>query len=426
MHFGGVHLFIALGFVAISFLLTYAYLVLLYLFLIGLRRGYYWFRYSVLQDIYRLGNGPHPDKVLKKPVLPFKNVSFFKKSALLLAALTLFLYGYQRINWMGPESQHHQAKEYWIAGQVTHAPRVLFERLTLHPDNVLLRPYIWLQQNIYNRGVEYLPSDDGEQAVWYNHWFIYPYARRSKRPYGVLTKEPSPEMVVMLDHCWETMERISTLPIADPQMEHKALLDWPVMFSYYLLYQGYYTGPIWLAANRRLTDPRLRDREYQVLAWLDSLSQRWIEERMTLEIWQDKPVVACFRQKNLLRLLQSLCLSLVYFGEFSCDHPLVERLYSEYHDAMSDDPIRSSFLSWKRINTRQAELAYQISIYGAQGASANYLLNNICGKEMPEELYLATRDRGMLSSFRTSKTVEHVYEEVLKPLIEGGEYELLH
>ncbi len=423
MHFGGIHFFVGLFFVMVSFLLTYAYMVLFYWLVITLRRGYYQFRYSIVQNDYQLGKGPDPENVLRKPVLPFVNISLFKKFALLLLAVTLMIYAYQRIDWMGSDSRHYQAKEYWVAGQVNHAPRALLERLHLHPDNPIVRLYTWLQQQIYQRGIRYLPENDGEQAVWFNHWFIHPFSRKSLEPYGVFHKEPSPEMVAMLDQCWKSMEAIATLPIADSKMEHKALLDWPVLFSYYVVYQGYYTGPLWGAADRRLIDPLLRKKEYQMLDWLDSLSQRWLDKQMSLEIWQDKPMVASFRQHTLLYLLQDLCLSLVYFGEFSCDHPLLERLYQEYQDAMSNDPVRSSFLSWKRINPRQAELAYQISIYRGHGSTGNYLLNHVCGKTMPQELYLATRNMGILSMFDPARDVEYVYKTVLTPLLEGGKHE---
>jgi hypothetical protein len=310
-----------------------------------------------------------------------------------------------------------------VAGQVVYAHRVLFDRINLHPENPIVHPYTLVQKAIFHCGEKYLPAADGERDVWFNAWFIYPFSRKTIQPYWVRTKKTSPKMVGILDGCWEAMNGIATKPIADPLMERKALLEWPFLFSYYLTWQGFYTGPLRLSSTRIFSSTLCRDRQEQMLVWIDSLSNRWLAKRLPHEIWKDYPYVASFRQEVLMHLLQNLTMSLAAFGEFSCDHPLMERMYEEYQAVMSADPIRNSYLNLQRVNKEQATAGYQSALYRAKGSAGNYLLQHVCGKEMPQELYRLVKKNGFLSSFYPAHDVEHVFKTSLKPLLERGENE---
>lgn len=246
MHLGGIHFFAGLFFVLACLLLTYIYVVLLYFLLVVLLRGIYRFRYMLARNKWMAGQGPSPDELLKPPAFGYKNILFLKRAAVLTLVFIGSLYIYQRMHWLGPDSRHYQAKEYWVAGQVIYAPRMLADRLNLHPENPIVQPYTLLQKAIFHCGEKYLPVDDGEREVWYNAWFIYPFSRKTIQPYWVRFRKPSPKMVGILDDCWNAMEGIATKPIADPLMEHKALLEWPFFYSYYLVWQGFYTGPMWI------------------------------------------------------------------------------------------------------------------------------------------------------------------------------------
>ena len=301
--------------------------------------------------------------------------------------------------------------------------RILFDRINLHPENPLVQPYTLLQKVIFHCGEKYLPEGDGEREVWYNAWFIYPYSRKTIQPYWVRFKKESPKMVGILDNCWKAMEGIATKPIADPLMERKSLLEWPFLYSYYLIWQGFYTGPLWMSSGRIFSNNELRQRQEKMLVWIDSLSDRWLEKRLTAEIWKNYPYVASFRQELLMHLLQNLTLTLAAFGEFTCEHPLVERMYEEYQAVMSADPIQNSFFNLRRVNRKQATAGYQNALYRAKGSAGNYLLHHVCGKEMPRELYTLVQKNGFLSQFYPDHRIEHVFRTSLKPLVTGGDDE---
>lgn len=156
-----------------------------------------------------------------------------------------------------------------------------------------------------------------------------------------------------------------------------------------------------------------------MLVWINSLSNRWLEKGIVPEIWEKYPYVASFRQGCLMHLLQNLNMSLAASGEFTCDHPLVERMYEEYQAIMSDDPIQNSFLNLRRVNKRQATVGYQNALYRANGSAGNYLLHHVCGKKMPEELYRLVKKNRFLSRFYPAHRVEHGFRTSLKPLLAG-------
>ncbi len=162
----------------------------------------------------------------------------------------------------------------------------------------------------------------------------------------------------------------------------------------------------------------LIQRDYKTLHWLDQLGSLWVKTAIFNEIKSKYPQIAADRQGTTLEILQDLALVIVSKGEFTCDHPLIERLYREYIDAMSDDTERNYFLLYSKKNSRQAKMMYQPSVYSAGGGAANYLLSYICGKDMPVEKYNIVKKRDPYScEFYDVDDVEFVFREELKPLL---------
>jgi hypothetical protein len=286
----------------------------------------------------------------------------------------------------------------------------------LHPENLILKPYTYLQRQIYTGGEKYLPEGDGEKYVWKSFWFYYPYSRKSILPYGVRDNKHSPKMETFLDKYWKAIEGLANLPIADDQMRRKYQLEYPFLVSYYLLYQGHYGGPQLMSGFRIRTNPLQRVRNIKMLKWVDALHLSWEMDGLLEEIRKDYPYVNSYRQYIVIGLLQKLTLPLAYLGEFSCENSYLLRLYEEYKMIMSDDPKKNAFLNLKKTNPKQASLAYKTKLYSAYGSSGNYMLNTICGKELPNEKYLLVGKGGDINHFYSTTRIEHVYDKELKPL----------
>lgn len=423
MPVGGLHVFAGLFFLVCCMAMTLAYVYGVYVVVVALKKGLFKIRFYKARLKWMAGDGPNPSEIMSPPLMEFRNKRFLIKALRIIVLLLVVVYARQRATWMGNENTHYKAKEYYVAGQVVFAHRRIME-FAFHPENILIRPYTALQNLIFKCGIRYLSEDDGERYVWENRWFLYLYTQKMLRPFGVGDDKYEPVMVALLDRCWKSMEGMATCEINDIQMRREYYLGFPTLASYYSLYQGHFTGKLMGAGKIRRKTEYMIQRTYKTLHWLDQLKASWEKTGLMQEIKTKHPFVAACRQGTILDLLQDLALVIVSQGQFSCDHPLIERLYREYQDAMSDDPDRNYFLLYSRKNSRQAKMLYQPSVYGGRGSAANYLLSHICGKEMPVEKYNIVKKKDPYScKFNKIEWVEEDFNEELKPLLKEKKHD---
>lgn len=422
MHVGGWHILMGLLFLVCCMGVTVFYVNVAYALGVAIRKGlyrfkYHWayFKYYLAQNNWIEGGGQHPDEFLKPPQLTYLNRKFFFRSIMLILVLFATVYGNQRITWMSDANKRYEAKEYWVSGQVVFAHRRLMEYV-FHPENVLARPYTFIQKKIYDRGIAILPENDGERHVWQNAWFLYLYTRKIHRPYFVKSVAYEPKMVALLDRCWETMQGMAEQPIADPAMSRKSLIEFPTLASYYTLFQGHYTGKYELSARVVRKTPHLVERHQVILNWLDELKMTWERTGFIRELKGSYPEVLAYWQGNILSLVQDLSLTIALNGEFYCDHPMIERLYREYEDAMSKDPNRSFFLLYSKKNLRQARIIYRSSVYEACGGASKYLLTYLCDIPMPTETYTVVKRYQAHCDFLSRTSTELLFKDELKGL----------
>lgn len=403
MNIGGWHVFSGLFFLVCCMALTMGYVYVVYVFVVAIKKV----RYKL--ELYKVEN-------MRPPSIGFWNKRFLSRSLRIVFLLLSFVYMLQRFQWLGDDNTHYKAKEYYVAGQVVFAHRKIME-LFVHPENILVRPYTALQKIIYTCGTRYLPSDDGERYVWKRTWFLYLYTRKMVRPYGVDDLSYEPDMVKLLDQFWEVMEGMSTHEIKDAEMKKEYALSFISLASYYELFQGHYTGKLIDSGKLWRKTPFLIARVQKMLQWLDQLGEYWNDSGLIKEIKSKHINVAVLRQGTTINILQDLALILVSKGGFSCDHPLIERLYNEYLAAMSDDPEKNYFLKYSKISRRKASVEFQSSVYSPAGGAANYLLSYICKKEIPVEKYKVVSRLDTYCEFYDVDDVEFVFKEELKPLL---------
>jgi hypothetical protein len=378
-------------------------------------------RYFILVLIGKYQNlmrGTNSYESQKKSEIRIFNPKLIISVFLVSTTLNISIWGYQRVSWLTENNVHYKAKEYWVAGQVIYAHRIILGS-TLNPENILLFPYTYLQKVVYNQGIKYLPKEEGELYVWNYSWFLYPYVKPHIRPIGVGDTEFDPKMVVLLDDCWSTMQGMMGNEIEDIEMNKRYLLSFPLLTMYYSAYQGHYTGKFLHSGRITRTSQFYSTRNIKMLGWLDTLYKRWEKSGYLEVIWQKYPFVTSSRQYLVLDLLQRIALWLPTEGTFSCEHPIMKRMELEYQIVMSGDPESNAILNLKRENKKQAILTYQQAVYTAAGTSGKYLLSDICKKPMPPELNLLTNGRGPLNYFIENSGVELVFRNELKPLLKG-------
>ncbi|VFQ45404.1 hypothetical protein [Desulfoluna butyratoxydans] len=417
MHFGGIHFFASLLLLAGCVGVTLGMLYLGYLTILLLRTVLYKARYSIAEKNWIQGAGPAPDEVVSPPSWSYRNPQLAKK---LMIGCTVFLsliYVYQRSQWMRDDNSYYEAKEYWVAGQVVNSHRMVIGQY-LHPENPLNYPYTLLLRAIYKMGVTYLPKNDGERYVWKNQWFLYHYTRKKDRPYFVTSYRYEPKMVALLDSCWSSLQGMASNEYQDKRMIRLYALGYPNLASYYSILQSHYTGKLFGGGTLRRKDPGLMGKLYELFVWLDNVESVWAENGYEDEVKGRYSWVPACRQEALMNILQNLTLSLVITGEFRCDHPLVERLYEEYLNSMSEDPERNPFLQYKDRNRKQAKLLYKSALYGSIGSSGHYLLRHICERDFPEEQYVVVSKQDHFCFFESKDDVEFVYRDELKNILE--------
>ncbi len=412
MHIGGFHFIYGLSFLFLTILLSTAYVYCAYILFVALESLLYRYRKTVAMNKYIAGRGPNPDESVKLPKNKFISRSFLIKALILISVLQSVVYIGQRIHWMGSESAHYEAKEYWAAGQVVFAHRKIAEKY-LHPENPITWPYTELQKSIYKRGTALLPEDDGEVSVWQNQWFLYPYTRKSRRPYGVGDLKDEPKMLPLLDACWETLEKIATMPYSDKKMKRQYLLSFPALASYYNTHDGHYKGKFFDSSTLVRKDQVLIRRITDLLKWSDDLESKWDEEKLRPVIYRKYPGVASTNLVTKLRIIQDLILSKSLNNTISCNDPLISRMYDIYDNAMTSKPDKNIFVLYKRKNKRQAKIQYESAFYGTRGCLGRYLMKSLCHISLPEEKYYVVKESDHMTYCSDSRT-KNIYKEELK------------
>lgn len=376
----------------------------------------------VIQRIVALFNGSSSET---------KNLPFFwfayrerrklvLRTVLMIALFFFSIYGQQRLTWMGEDNANYTAKEYFVAGQPLSGVRwVLCE--FINPENPVLVPLNSLQRMIYNRGVQYLPEQDGERGVWDDLWFYYPYIRRMHKPYGTNDFEPSYGMRHLLDQMYASLTIMSTQPFADKQMEQEqAYLHLPRIVLYILWNNGHYADKSF--GSRK---PLSQQREYvqqieNLYQWIVEIRQKWIAAGLYHDIKIDHPKLEVTRQMLAIHLCGDLIYADIFTGDFSCDHPLIPEYLSarrEFTDASAANYV------WGQLHRQQPQTAedlYSMTIDSYSVSFNKYILEQYCDYEvLGVERYYEKRDK-KFSEKQRIPTLKRIFHQEIELIEEGN------
>jgi hypothetical protein len=369
-----MHFLAGLFFLLLVMLLTFFYISATYFFvLVVTRLGSHLWR-KIRRKRYELPIAPITWGELLKPRLSRKALLFF-----LVALVTyhLFFYTSQRAKWMGNENAHLDAKQYWIAGQVLLGFRLTLSRF-LHPESIIAWPSKALQEEVYRRGVELLPSQDGERGVWTDLWLVQPYSK-----YGHLTKDastgkPSPDMIKLLETAWDSIETVATKPIADKRMrEQEYMKNFPAMVLYYASLEGFLTGIATNSAKRMAKDEKHIQRSKNLVFWLESLMTKWVENENIKNFVRSHPEIISFWEVSMLKELDDVIRVKLLDGSLDCSDPYVEKyaeIRSYFVDGSNGPPTRS-----RMKDVQQAQYIYNSIINSFSGRLTKYALEKYCG-----------------------------------------------
>ncbi len=323
---------------------------------------------------------PSPEPERRSP-------GFYKAASVFILGVFLVyhvaFYVQQRMEWMGNDNAHPTAKEYFVAGQVLYGFRAVLTRF-LHPENPLLAPLNGLQQKIYAQGVQLLPEEDGERYVWEQLWFLYPYTRTLRETKDGDRRKYSPDMVKLLDRCWECLEGMAIQPFADRQMEREQYYrNYPGLAFYYNLKRPQYlktiNGALWIIAQ----DPVRIERTEHLIGWLEKLKQKWQADLEMVDTLRKHPPIAVARQEALMGSLIYAIETVILEKSFGCNHPYI-KLYIKTRNDFVGSRERPSPLMRMR-NAKQREYHYDAQINWVGARFYKRTLPLYCGYEVAGE-----------------------------------------
>ncbi len=150
-----------------------------------------------------------------------------------------------RSEWINKNTAHHDAKEYLATYIDLHFYKKVLNNF-FHIDNAIFIPLNILTDQIYKRGISYLPKEDGEIAFWYYHFYGYFYVRGSGyMPNINLTKKVLPstqEQIYILDSMYKACEDFATKPIKDKKIFLEKYKAFSSMGNYFITKRLWYFG----------------------------------------------------------------------------------------------------------------------------------------------------------------------------------------
>lgn len=304
-----------------------------------------------------------------------KNIAIF--IAVIVFSMTFFTYINQRMEWMGDDNAHFDAKEYWVAGQVVLGYRSILDIFFL-PDSVVIAPFICLQKRIYNQGIKHLPENDGEIGVWTHGWFVYPISKTLGCPKGTKSSEYSPKMIELLETAWTAMEQQASFPFADRQMEVQHYYrNFPGQVFYYNRRKGHYAGEITGSAEFYIRDDKMIARSKKIVLWLNDLEKKWKTSPETKSFLEAHPKIEAIKQVVCLMELYAIISNEILNGKFSCENGFV-RQYLEARRAFAGGG--KSTPPYQRItDIEQSKHLYNIAINTVVNRFMRYALQKYCG-----------------------------------------------
>ncbi|SCY67631.1 hypothetical protein [Desulfoluna spongiiphila] len=334
-------------------------------------------RRSEYQDINKPSYG--------RPIILKQGLIFLSKNKIkmvfwplcVVCVVNVIIYNSQRNEWIRKDAHHTIAREYFVAGQVVNAFRSMTVRF-VHPENKLLYPYNLLQEIIFNRGVRYLPANDGEAGVWVDLWFVGTYSRSFylTRDESGTGKTPH-DMIRLIDLSWYSINKCMTNSFESKKMEEVHFMrNIPRMLFYYSLYKNYSIGIIFGSRESALSDEVLNYRINKIAKWTGQIRIAWNNsEYMKVNIDQHPKLEATLSIVELLQL-RDIIYKQIRDGVFDCSDTSVLK-YKEIMEDLILNP-KSSLRKVKNRTQRKRLFVLAMKPYAADFLN-DYVLKKHCG-----------------------------------------------
>ena len=295
----------------------------------------------------------------------------------------------------------------------------------------LNEPITKIKEVLFEKGVEYIPKDDGERELWEYDWFYYPYTLKLHSMWGEYVPKDSfggdfnakeKHYIYFknrLDNLYRIMEAIYTKGLKDSSLNFRYQLRFGYMARYYFMNEKYLAPYNDVDEKGRMKFPKflktnktLVQRRDNIEKWLFEM-KNYLEKSSQFKIYVDDGLKSRLFAKSmldstLLLYLETNIISDIYINDFSCQSERVlkyESLRKEFLDSSALTELKRLGYIAKWYST------YVSTIRNTQSEFIRQLLNKECYVDLPGH----SRDVSSFTPFYMDVNIS-VYRDELKIL----------
>lgn len=288
-----------------------------------------------------------------------------------------------RDKWINKNTLNHEAKEYFSTYLDLHFYKKVLNNL-FHIDNPIFIPLNLLTDQIYKRGIIYLPKEDGEIGYWRFYFYGYFYARGSGyMPNQNLTTNIQPstkEQIEILDMMFDISKTLATKEIKDQIVNLEKYKVFAPIAEYFSKYNTWYFGnhvdgsKLILARKNDVFIKKL----YALLEWTIKFKNEYKNyPKLKEEIEKEYPILGVMYLKIIIRFSEYLIYDEKYAKNiFNCDDSLVD-IFMNYREELInlDSPLYN--LSKSQENRVKDFMFNNYTAY-----SVSFLVNDKCKRKV--------------------------------------------
>lgn len=319
-----------------------------------------------------------------KSLVPVKSIFLVSLKSpiikLFLLAFVIFnvsMYITIRDNWINPNTEYHQAKEYFVTNLTVSFYRKALNKL-VKIDNLIMQPLNLMNDILYLKGISYLPKNDGEIGYWYYVFNAYYYTRNNYFPNQNLSKIKTPSLEqhkILLNGFYNHLKILATYPIKDKKVELEKYKIFPLLggtfFNKRFLYYGNYVD-----YNIRLKsyeDKNFENKISNLLDWTLKFSQEY-QSNSNLKnfIENKKPVISVVYSDIIIRITESFLHQNYIQNNFRCDNNMIP-IFLEYRANLANNDS-----SLFKLNKSQQRIMIDLIYNSTLGQSMVHHINKTC------------------------------------------------
>lgn len=288
-----------------------------------------------------------------------------------------------RDKWINKNTLNHESKEYFSTYLDLHFYKKVLNNL-FHIDNPIFIPLNILTDQIYKRGITYLPKEDGEIGYWRFYFYGYFYARGSGyMPNENLTTNIQPstkEQIEILDMMFDISKTLATKEIKDQIVNLEKYKVFALTSEYfdnlYLWYFGNHSGGPRIKLSRE--NQVFLKKLYLLLDWTIKFKKEYrTYPKLKEEIEKEYPVLGVVYLKIPIDISEFLILEEKYAKNiFNCDDFLIDIFMNYREELISlDSPLYN-------LSKSQENRVKDFIFNTYRAYSVSFLLNDKCKRKV--------------------------------------------